>query len=470
MNKYKIILIIAISLVYHGLIYAQEVNHSGPSIDFSHGKLIVSENNRFLQHEDGTPFFYLGCTAWELFHRLDEVEARKYLENRRKKGFTVIQAVILAELYGLETPNANGDLPLIDKDPTKPNENYFKWVDKVIRIAEEKGLYIGLLPTWGDKVDKRWGVGPVVFNPKNAFEYGLYLGERYRAFKNIIWINGGDRSGGDGNEEVWQALANGIKSVDKNHLMTFHPWGGNSSSKYFHNEKWLDFNMMQTGHCDRSYDPYIRILKADYDLLPTKPTFDGEPSYEDHPVCWNPEILGWHDDADVRKDAYWNLFTGGFGHTYGCHPIWQMHAPGREPVGGVRNYWYDVLDLPGAWDMIHVRRLMESRPMLDREPAQEILDNGFVPEKNYIVATRGKNYVMIYIPSGTETTILLDKLGWNYSVAWWYNPKNGKTQLLEEFENKGNRTFKPEKDGRGNDIILVIDNKDTNFDIPGIIN
>jgi hypothetical protein len=136
---------------------------AGESIDFSRGKIILSENKRFLVFEDGTPFFYLGDTAWELFHRLNKEETERYLENRREKGFTVIQAVVLAELDGLNTPNAEGEKPLIDNDPTKINEAYFQHVDWVIKKAEEKGLFIGLLPTWGDKWNKKWGVGPVSF-------------------------------------------------------------------------------------------------------------------------------------------------------------------------------------------------------------------------------------------------------------------------------------------------------------------
>ena len=107
----------------------QIVPHHGQSVDLSHGRLMVSENKRFLQFQDGTPFFYLGDTGWELFHRLTYDEAEKYLENRRQKGFTVIQAVILAELDGLNTPNRNGERPFINNDPTKPNEKYFLFVE-----------------------------------------------------------------------------------------------------------------------------------------------------------------------------------------------------------------------------------------------------------------------------------------------------------------------------------------------------
>jgi len=447
--------------------YAQEVKWEGPSAILANGKLRVSQNSRYLIYENGTPFFYLGDTAWELFHRLTKKETEKYLENRREKGFTVIQAVILAELDGLNTPNAEGERPLTNNDPTRPNEKYFAHVDWVIKKAEEKGIFIGLLPTWGDKVDKQWGVGPVIFNETNAFTYGQWLGDRYRNFPNIIWINGGDRQGGGQFLNIWDALARGIKSKDPNHLMTFHPWGENSSSQWFRHSDWLDFNMVQTGHSQRSYAIYKKLLSPDYETIPEKPVLDGEPRYEDHPVAWKPETFGWFDDADVRQALYWSLFSGSFGHTYGNHAIWQMLAPGREPIGQARNSWEKNLDMPGAWDMIHARRLIESRPFTERIPYQAIIQNSYVPETDYIIGTRGKNFVFIYIPTGWNTEINLLRCGWVRAKAWWYNPRNGEVTEIGTFQGRDIRTFSPPTKGRGNDWILVLDNAKTNFPPPG---
>ena len=352
---------------------AQQNGWNGCSTGIEHGKLKISENSRFLVFEDGTPFFYLGDTAWELFHRLNKKETEKYLENRREKGFTVIQAVVLAELDGLNTPNAEGNKPLIENNPLKPNLDYFAHVDWVIKKAGEKGMFIGLLPTWGDKVDQQWGIGPVIFNRENGFEYGKFIGNRYKDFPNIIWINGGDRSGGGKNKEIWDAIGHGIKSADKNHLMTFHPNGEMSSSEWFQDSDWLDFNMCQTGHAQRSYSIYKQIVVRDYNLKPVKPAFDGEPRYEDHPVNWKPDLLGWFDDADVRQALYWDLFSGGFGHTYGCHPVWQMMDPSRKAIGFARHNWTEVLNLPGASELIYARRLIESRPFTSRVPDQSLI-------------------------------------------------------------------------------------------------
>ena len=465
MNRIFIINLILIVLLPSGL--SQEVPWKGKSVDLSHGRLIISANNRFLVHEDGTPFFYLGDTGWELFHRLNKEETEKYLENRRAKGFTVIQAVVLAELDGLNTPNAEGNRPLTGNDPLKPNEAYFAHVDWVIKKAAEKGLYIGLLPTWGDKVDKQWGTGPVIFNNDNAYKYGQWIGKRYRDFPNIIWINGGDRDGGGQNTAVWNALAEGIKSVDNNHLMTFHPWGERSSSEWFHSSSWLDFNMCQTGHGQRSYAIYKRIIVRDYSLDPVKPCFDGEPRYEDHPVGWNPGVLGWFNDEDIRQALYWNLFSGAFGHTYGCHPVWQMKTPEREPVGLVRNNWYDVLDLPGAWDLVHARRLIESRPFLSRVPDQSMIVPAYFTETDYVVATRGDGYAFVYFPTGWSAGIILDKIGAQSVRAYWFDPRNGESKLIGTFPGKGVKSFTPPGSGRGKDWILVLDDASSGFKEPG---
>ncbi len=144
-------------------------------------KLQISETKRYLETTDGKPFLWIGDTAWELFQKLNREEATEYLENRKAKGISVIQVVVLAELNGLRVPNSYGDVPLIDFDPTKPNEAYFKHVDFIVNKAEELGLVIGMLPTWGDKIFSDFpGSEPIVFNKENAFVYGEFLGERYR--------------------------------------------------------------------------------------------------------------------------------------------------------------------------------------------------------------------------------------------------------------------------------------------------
>ena len=457
-------------------LWAQKVKWSGASVNLSHGNLKVSENKRYLVFDDGTPFFYLGDTAWELFHRLSKEETERYLENRREKGFTVIQAVVLAEIDGLNTPNAEGEVPLIENNPEKINEAYFRHIDWVIKKAEEKGMFIGLLPTWGDKWNKKWGVGPVVFTPENAGRYGEILGERYRNSKNIIWILGGDR---DIEEEVHRdiniAMAKGVRKGDGGaHLITFHPQGGRGSSEYFHDSEWLSFNMRQNGHHINFTGAYENTVK-DYHLSPTKPVIDGEPLYEDHPIEFNAKKLGHSTSADVRRSLYWNLFTGAFGHTYGHHSIWQMWQPDRQPINNPLMPWYEAMDQPGAWQMQFGRRLIESRPFLTRIPDDSVLVAHRVPTavpgagRYRYVATRDEagTYAMVYVPTGRAFTVRMDIIKGNKVVAWWFNPRNGRAEKIGVFSNKGTHTFIPPTPGENLDWVLVLDDAGAKYNAPG---
>ncbi len=437
------------------------------SDQFRHGDLKVSPDNRSLAHADGTPFFYLGDTAWELFHRLSVDESRLYLENRRAKGFNVIQAVVLSELDGLNAPNAEGERPLIDNDPSKPNQAYFHHVDVVVDIAREKGMFIGMLPTWGDKLTKAWGLGPVIFNAANARQYGSFLGHRYRDRPNIIWILGGDRDP-SGAEVVWEAMAVGLREGDGGrHLITYHPSGDHSSSEWFQKAEWLDFNLLQSGH-GRKDGPNFQMIEKDYGLTPVKPTIDGEPRYENHPVAWKPEEFGWFDDYDVRQAAYWAVFAGAAGHTYGCNDIWQMKTADREPMSKARGEWHKALELPGAGQMQYLRRLIESRPYFSRVPDQELILQNPSEGPDHMQSTRGDGYAFVYFPQAKPARIATGRIAGDRLHAWWYDPRNGKCQSIGIFKNEKIKTFSPPGfPHRGNDWILVLDDIEKEYGFPG---
>jgi len=466
----KIIFLLLIVLVPFVLKASDPVNI------FNHGKLKVSENHHFLMFEDGTPFFYLGDTGWELFHRLNEKDTEKYLENRRNKGFNVIQAVILAELDGLNVPNSEGNNPLIDNDIEKPNEAYFKHVDWVLKKAEKKGMFIGLLPTWGDKWNKKWGVGPVIFTPENAFTYGKFLGNRYKNQPNIIWILGGDRPvETDLQRQIIEQMAKGLKEGDGGiHLISLHPVGGDGSSEYFPNADWLDFNMRQNGHSISYTERYYKTLK-DYKLHPSKPVIDAEPVYEDMPINFDSDKNGYSIAADVRRPLYWDLFSGACGHTYGHNSVWQMYTPDREPNIKPLMPWDEAIDQPGSGQMQYGKLLIESRPFFSRIPDNSIIVTNNIPNSvpgagTYkYVATRDKEgtYAMIYVPVGRKFSVKMDVIKGKVITAWWYNPRNGKATKIGKFSNVGQHTFISPTPGEALDWILVLDDASKKYPAPG---
>lgn len=421
-------------------------------------QLRISEDKRHLTTADGRPFFWLGDTAWELFHRLDRDEASEYLENRSQKGFTVIQAVILAELDGLTAPNAYGHLPLHDRDPARPVEEYFTHVDFIINKAASLGLVVALLPSWGDKWNKKWGVGPEVFTPANARAFGQFVGKRYRD-KPVVWVMGGDRDIENPEDaEIIRSMARGIESGDggKN-LISFHPQGGKSSSDFFPNEDWLDFHMSQTGHSSLSKN--YQYNEKHRRLNPLKPHLDAEPRYEDHPNQFKPAEFGWMDDFDARQTAYWSMLSGAFGHTYGNHNIWQMYAPGRKPVSWARTHWKVALEHPGAWQMGIMRRFFEKRNWHQLQPDQGIIASENPETPAYVVAaiSRDHDFLIAYLPYGNKVTINTGKLKQKELKASWFNPRDGYTTEIGRFENTGSKEFQPHSEGRGSDWILLVE-------------
>lgn len=433
---------------------------------YSSAQFSVSANKRFLL-KDGKPFFWLGDTGWELFHRLNSKEAEKYLQHRSEQGFTVIQAVALAEMDGLHTPNVNGDTPLINDDPSKPNEKYFLLMDTVIDMAASYNINIALLPTWGDKIFKdRWGTGPEIFNEQNAAVYAQWLAHRYKNKTNIIWILGGDRiPRNEADKNIWRAMGNAIKKeTDNRAIISFHPQPNTfGSAEYFPNDTWIDFHMFQTGHC-RDANVYDKIQSV-YNMQPTKPVMDAEPIYEDHPVCFNAKELGTSNSLDVRRSAYLDLFSGAFGHTYGCHDIWQMYSAKREGVNGPHLYWQEAMDLPGANQMKYLRRLMEAFPFLERIPDQSLIEEKNMAAAERIQATRGDDYLMVYSTAGKPFTVNFGKIKGATLKGFWYNPRTGEKTVIDATANTGSKKFIPPTSNYGQDWVLVLFDAAKNYEV-----
>jgi hypothetical protein len=445
--------------------------------------LQISENKRYIEDKNGKPFLWIGDTAWELFHKLNRKEADRYLTKRAKQGFTVIQAVVLAEDDGLKKPNAYGEVPLIDLDPEKPNLKYFEHVDYIINKAEKLGLYIALLPTWADKVpSNRPGIGPVVFNDKNAGTYGEFLAKRY-AKNNIIWVLGGDRNIDNTVAlNIWQAMATGIKKEDHGrNLMTYHPAGENSSSTY--KEEWIDFNMYQSGHA-HYYMPVYKFARKDYDTNPRKPFLDSEPAYEDIPVKFWQYInwdsaekvpgailnknntikqrsyfkAGYFTDYDVRVHAYWNFLSGACGYTYGNNAIWQMFEKYGNFTIPTLTSWKKALNRPGAKDMKHLKTFFKAWPFEKLKPDQSLILNPYKTDNTYISAaiSSDNSFAIIYLAIGQPVKVDLSKLNGGRVLASWYNPREGKLSKPALIDQEDRFDFIPPSSGINNDWLLVL--------------
>lgn len=419
---------------------------------------------RFLTDGSGAPFFWTGDTAWALPALLDREETARYLDTRAEQGYNVVQIVALFPQAGADGPNRYGDRPYRDglddltvtdgADPSDPKAyDYWDHLDTVVAMAADRGIRVGLLPVWADEQ-----VGELV-TEDNARDYGEFVGGRYR--DRVVWILGGDESA-DGVEQVWSELAAGIQTgAGRDVLITYHPIGDRSSADWFADEPWLDLNMVQGGHCLR-YDVRRRVVDATYRASPAKPFLDGEPIYEEHPYCWERPPEGFSTALDVRRDAYWSVFAGALGHTYGHHSVWQFLTPDRPAALGARGDWQEALEAPAGQQMAHLRALMESRPFTTGGPASDVVaDAGSGAER--IQATRAGDgaYLMAYVPDGRAFEVDLGTLS-GPARAWWFDPRTGRA--TPETAGEGRVTVTPPDD---RDWVLVADDATRGYPAPG---
>ncbi|WP_171629780.1 glycoside hydrolase family 140 protein [Paenibacillus plantarum] len=445
---------------------------------WDNGRLIVSDNGRHLQHADGTPFFWLGDTAWLILKRTTREQALTYLRDRKNKGYNVIQIMLV---HDLNSANAYGRVPFRDLDLDQPDAehtesftSYWSYADEVIDMAEREGLYVALVPVWGSVVEY---YSP---NAETAERYGEWVGNRYKDRPNVIWLNGGDIRGSD-HRDAWLHMGRAIRKAAPNHLMTFHPYGRTQSSTWFHNEDWLDFNMFQSGH--RSYEQMDeanpdtlvgednwRFVQKDWSEVPAKPTIDGEPSYEDIPHgLHNLEAPRWTTD-DVRRYAYWAVFAGAFGHTYGHNAVMQFHSEERG-VGayGCTRSWIEALDDDGAKQMVHLKHLFLSRPYDERTPDDTTIcgDQGYRYDRLFV--SLGKSYLMAYTYTGRSITLQLGLFSGKQAAVWWFNPRTGESESAGVVDNEGAQEFVPQAvSAPGNDWVLVLDDVDQGYAAPGL--
>ncbi len=429
--------------------------------------LHVSPDGRGLVKSDGSPFFWMGDTAWWL-HRIAPEDLAHYLDTRKAQGFNVIQGPILTRDspdYSFRTNN----------DPLHPNGAFFGHIDRIVDETDRRGMYSALVVTWGHYfADFR--------DPESARGYGRWLASRYKARANVIWIVAGEYaidSADDFAISIWRGLGEGLhEGSEGRHPVTIHgSWAPpplQTSSTFYHRDPWLAFNMIQSSQ-GGNFGPGAAswlLVEADYRKEPPKPVVDGEATYERPATDTAP---AW-DAFGVRRRAYWSVFAGAFGHTYGAIHVINFRGP-----------WREALSWPGAGSMIHLRRLIESRPIPGRVPDQRLVVlEAATPERSgapgcfqkadrrlpcgvpdHVQATRAADgsYAMVYIPAGGRTvTIDPGPLSGRDLVAWWYRPSDGAALRIGTFPRTGALDFTTPA---GPDWVLVLDDAAMAFPAPG---
>lgn len=429
------------------------------------GKLTVTENGRYLKNGD-TPFFWMGDTAWLLFHQLDLEDTRRYFRNRLEKGYNIILADFT---HGAGQKNRNGSAALIDGDFARPDTSNDFWthIDDVIALAQDMGLYMGILPAWGSATVK-----PGTLNMENVDAYVDFITERYGKYENIVWIVGGDVRG-DAGLDVFNRMGERLKEKNPDKLVGYHPVGRTSSTEWFCNQDWLDFHMFQSGH--RRYDQVKmhawddnlpdenwfgednwKYVFRDHRLEPNKPTIDGEPSYEHVLQGLHDATQPYWQACDVRRYAYWPVFAGAFGHTYGNNSIMQFHKhTDRVGAFGAKDLWQDAVHHPGSGQMKHMMDLVTSVDYQNGNPHDELVIKGQGERYERKAVFAGEDFLFCYDYAGNAFTLDLASYAGKTLDVYWFDPESGIYGYVETIEGGAEYTACPAKKA-DTDWVLVL--------------
>jgi len=378
----------------------------------------------------------------------NKVEAEQYLKNRHDKGFNTIVVNLIEHNYCKHPPlNAAGDAPFLTPgDFTTPNEKYFAHADWVIKKAGEYGIQVLLAPIYLGYIesDDGWIREVQRLEPEKCLEWGRFLGKRYKDFDNIIWLMGGDRNPEDWAKEKVNLVALGIKEFDRRHLFTAHCHSENPAVTQYASGGWLDINSVYI------YQLVHQQLIESYNRTPVMPFFLLESSYE-----------GEHNssEAQIRRQAYWSVLLGGFGHMFGNYPIWGFDAD-----------WQAAMDLPGSVSMMQWGKLLRSRTWYDLIPDQkhEVVTSGlgefFGLDLLTAARTPDGSTTIAYMPTSRTITVNMSKVSGKQAKTCWFDPRNGKTTEAGVLPTTGTHSFTPPGDG---DWVLVLDDASKQLPPPG---
>jgi hypothetical protein len=389
--------------------------------------LQVGPTRRYLVDQRGDPFLMVGDAAWSIFVGLTKDEVLRYLDHRRQLGFNTLLTNLLEYRWSPDPPrNRFGDEPFAEPGNFSTlNPAYFDHARWVMDRAAERGFLVLLTPCYlgyahagwpGSESQNQGWAGEVA---KNGFagcrEYGRYVGGRFGDLDNIMWVVGGDRDPGDLALEMGQ-MAEGIRAADARHPFTAHCAPESVPADVYKGESWLNVNNTYT------YNIVHAQLYADYIRIPAMPFFLMESSYENE-----------HSSSEVqlRRQAYWSILRGGFGHVFGCLPIWPFEAG-----------WEDALDLPGSLGMSHFARAFQGRRWWELVPESAIevpwdpRDQGRRTLLAGIGESRGLDFcaaastpdgalIMAYMPTPRRLTLDLAHIPATRARVSWFDPIRG---------------------------------------------
>jgi hypothetical protein len=402
--------------------------------------LHVEAGKRYLLDAQNRPFLIQGDAPWAMIGQLRREDVDLYFETRRQQGFNTVLMELIDYKFSANPPNNVYNDPPFTRagDFSTPNEAYFAHAEYVISKANEKGFLVLLTPAYMgyNGGDEGWYQVMLTNGVTKLRAYGQYVANRFRAYDNIIWVQGGDYDAPD--KTLARAIANGIRDVDTGGkwLQTYHGNRGTAALEYLSttSDPWLTLNVIYTNANTVVSEAYGQYSGS------TLPYFLIEAGYENQDI----------DGAGVRAQAYQAVLSGGSGQLMGNFPIWYFGSG-----------WQSQLTTGGAPTLGYLPQLFSSTGIAWWNLAPDT--NGTVLTStpgtgiNRAAAARSNDgsAVLVFTPVSRTLTVDMTKLAGPNVRARWFNPATGAFTAIggSPFANTGSRSFAAPA---GQDSVLVL--------------
>lgn len=362
-------------------------------------EIVPGVQKAWLEDQEGTPFLWNADTCWFLTFEVSEADAVHYLEDRARRGITVVQCMLLP--WTREGDDSwFGVKPFSDNRFDRPNEEYWTHVDNIVKAAKGFNVTLCMALAWNGCCGEGWSkVLDSDYNKRNDHEplkkYARFIGRRYADDGNVIIFLGGDSSG---NKEIFAKMATALKEVAPQIVIAHHSssWYGHpdthgiksstSAGEHGHAD-YLDVSWTYTywpGQNNRDHShPYWlnhiewnRNQNVPEEVSKVRPFLLGEAGYE------NERGSSLHR---IRRLLHWGLVCGASGQAFGNGPIWHLGEG-----------WKEQLDSPGSQALGHMLEIYGDRPWWRLVPEQP-KDEYFIGEPIRIAG--GETFIL----SGQET-------------------------------------------------------------------
>jgi uncharacterized protein DUF4038/collagenase-like protein with putative collagen-binding domain/IPT/TIG domain-containing protein len=465
----------------------------------------LSSNKRYFVDQNGTPWLMVADAGHHIMAGLPQSSVATYLNDRVTNGFNTINFYGACGESGSSATSGtcqasgaafDGTLPFTkgtsstDYDLSTPNPVYWSQVDNVINQAASLGLVVLFDPLpWG--VNFGTAMENPINYPTNDFNFGVFLGNRYKNSPNIIWQFGQDfRHGGGLVNGQWlpadqnfldymsQVIA-GVASVDTNHLITsqmnfyasytqqgyqvacnmncttnvfWNPRFGNANNVSFvysyyetYDEMLQAYNCGPSGPCTMQANNGTVSIGGNAGNAPSTqfppsvmPTFLGESNYE---TGNNTGFLSSPADAFItRLEMWWTMTSGGAGHEFG-----------NEHVNHFDSSWMSNLDTPATLQVKHLTNLFNQFQWWNLIPDQthQVVtagygtyntSNGNLYTATYATTAWEPTLAIVYTPVSTTLTVNMANFS-KAMTASWYDPTTGSSTSIGSFPASGSQMF-----------------------------